>query len=689
MYKYIIACAIFLCLQFSSASDICSTKSNCAECLSEFMCVWCASTDKAFDERRCIEKENSDDCPEKDLINPKSHVKILSDKPLQYEVNVEQVQIKPQNISLKLRVGEEYKFKFEYVRANNFPIDLYYMIDQSASMAKHIERLAALGDELIALMKDLTSDFKIGFGSFVDKVTLPYSSTEPNKLIKACEGCNRPYSFINHMTLSDGDDFVEELSKTLKSGNIDNPEGGFDALMQAMVCKEEIGWRDSARHLIIYSSDESFHIAGDGKLAGVVEPNDAQCHMTNHEYTEYSKYDYPSVSQIGKVALDKDINIFFTVANFSEHYEEIKNFIPNSQVDSLREDSKISQMVADFCKTLTANKDFKKIQGNEGGEVEFKILKISGNCTNTANGVCENIHTGNKLEIEASIKPLRCLKNKMLIINPGAPSEKLTVNIDVTCECDDLCSREEKSEKCNKHGALFCATCDCDQNYSGRECECLDTELPSKNSTACERDNKICSGRGYCECGICKCNSGYQGRYCECDNNSCENNCSGNGICECGKCKCNHGWSSKSCDCPVSIESCSYQKEICNNKGQCKCGKCQCEEGYYGTYCNECANCIDSRCTEIKPCVECTVFNTGIYKDECEQQCSNYNITTVDEITDVDSSTVKVCKIEINECLMIFKYFQNKQYSIEVESKLKCKTLDIMRNIHINLQRIK
>lgn len=50
------------------------------------------------------------------------------------------------------------------------------------------------------------------------------------------------------------------------SGNLDAPEGGFDAIMQAVVCKREIGWRDQARRLLVFSTDAGFHYAGDGKV---------------------------------------------------------------------------------------------------------------------------------------------------------------------------------------------------------------------------------------------------------------------------------------------------------------------------------------------------------------------------------------------------------------------------------------
>ena len=76
-----------------------------------------------------------------------------------------------------------------------------------------------------------------------------------------------------------------ENFKTI-SGNIDNPEGGFDALMQVMVCQKDVGWRNPSRKVIIYTTDQSFHIAMDGKLGGLVVPNDGQCHLDlNGNYT--------------------------------------------------------------------------------------------------------------------------------------------------------------------------------------------------------------------------------------------------------------------------------------------------------------------------------------------------------------------------------------------------------------------
>jgi protocadherin alpha len=61
-----------------------------------------------------------------------------------------------------------------------------------------------------------------------------------------------------------------EVRRAAVSGNLDAPEGGFDAIMQAVVCRDKIGWREKARRLLVFSTDAGFHYAGDGKVGNVI-----------------------------------------------------------------------------------------------------------------------------------------------------------------------------------------------------------------------------------------------------------------------------------------------------------------------------------------------------------------------------------------------------------------------------------
>lgn len=65
----------------------------------------------------------------------------------------------------------------EYTQADDYPVDLYYLMDLSNSMKDDKEKLATLGSSLAKEMRKLTSNFRLGYGSFVDKVLLPYTST--------------------------------------------------------------------------------------------------------------------------------------------------------------------------------------------------------------------------------------------------------------------------------------------------------------------------------------------------------------------------------------------------------------------------------------------------------------------------------------------------------------------------------
>lgn len=81
-----------------------------------------------------------------------------------------------------------------------------------------------------------------GFGSFVDKEMLPYVSQVKSRRLNPCpnriDTCQPAFSFKNVLPLThDASEFEREVSKQNISGNLDAPEAGLDAIMQAAVCK--------------------------------------------------------------------------------------------------------------------------------------------------------------------------------------------------------------------------------------------------------------------------------------------------------------------------------------------------------------------------------------------------------------------------------------------------------------------
>ena len=85
-----------------------------------------------------------------------------------------------------------------------------------------------------------------GFGSFVEKTVMPYISTTPAKLLNPCTGdqnCTSPFSYKHVPNLTeDGKQFNTLVGRQQISGNLDSPEGGFDAIMLVAVCGVSAGY---------------------------------------------------------------------------------------------------------------------------------------------------------------------------------------------------------------------------------------------------------------------------------------------------------------------------------------------------------------------------------------------------------------------------------------------------------------
>lgn len=77
----------------------------------------------------------------------------------------------PQNISVK------------YQLATGYPVDLYFLMDLTASMKAAKGNVAKLGHDLAELLSGLTTEYRLGFGSFIDKVLMPYTDTSPTKWV--------------------------------------------------------------------------------------------------------------------------------------------------------------------------------------------------------------------------------------------------------------------------------------------------------------------------------------------------------------------------------------------------------------------------------------------------------------------------------------------------------------------------
>ncbi|XP_041102893.1 integrin beta-1-like isoform X2 [Polyodon spathula] len=690
---------------------------SCGECIQVGAnCGWCTEPDFLKQgeptSARCDVLESlKKRC--KEIENPRGDKKVVLNKAVTNrnhgtdERKPEDItQIQPQKMELTLRSGEPQTFELKFKRAEDYPIDLYYLMDLSFSMKDDLENVKNLGTNLMREMQDITSDFRIGFGSFVEKTVMPYISTTPAKLLNPCTGdqnCTSPFSYKNVLKLTNnGNQFNTLVGQQQISGNLDSPEGGFDAIMQVAVCGEHIGWRNVTR-LLVFSTDAGFHFAGDGKLGGIVLPNDGKCHLENGMYTMSHYYDYPSIAHLVQKLSDNNIQTIFAVTEeFQPVYKELKNLIPKSAVGTLSSNSSnVIKLIIDAYNSLSSEVILENSKLPEGVTINYVSHCKNGLVNTGENGrKCSNISIGDEVMFNISITAHKCPKKgqeETVKIKPLGFTEEVEIKLKFVCECECHDKGIPNSPKCNDgNGTFECGACRCNEGRIGRLCECSTEEVNSDDLDAnCRRDNgtDICSTNGDCICGECVCKKRdnpseiYSGKYCECDNFNCDrsNNmiCGGNGECVCRVCKCSPSYTGSACDCSLNTSTCLAKNgQICNGRGNCECGTCKCTDPkFQGPTCEICPTC-PGVCAEHKECVQCRTFNTGEKKDTCEADCSYFNLTKVndrDKLPQPGQATALThCKErDASDCWFYFTYGVNNTENdihVHVVDVLECPT---------------
>lgn len=657
-------------------------------------CAWCM--DFAFNNvtqySRCDSPETliEHGCALNQIVNPQSSIRNLQAEPFfdAGEGESENIQLRPQEVEIFIRPKSRARFDVTFRQAVDYPVDLYYLMDLSYSMKDDKEKLSQLGDLLAERMKLITKNFRLGFGSFIDKKVMPFVDPRKEKQDSPCsEGCAPTYGFRNQLTLTTNTaKFAKEVDKAQISGNLDAPEGGFDAIMQAISCNDSIGWRDHSRKMIVFSTDAGFHFAGDGRLAGIVTPNDGECHLDNEGYyTKSTEQDYPSVALLHQKIKEKKVNMIFAVTQSNQRlYQQLIEALPDisTAVGVLANDSSniVTLIEEEYAKIAEKIIMVDDANSSMGLKLSYRSKCLDGQTLMDTN-VCDGVKVGEEVTFEVTLEALFCVKQRDFVIHigPSGLEEVLKLNVHVICDCD--CEREivYNAPECSNHGNLVCGICQCDDGFVGANCECeSDGESLVSLEAKCKKDNDslICSGRGICKCGICSClprpipGEIVSGQFCECDNFNCPRHdrmlCGGHGECICGQCQCEEGYTGPACECPISQETClAPNGKVCAGHGECICGKCHCftdEDGsrYSGPFCDICPTC-PTKCVEYKPCVMCQQWGTGPYNESKCAECP-FTVIPVKELPVLnvsDSETWNECQFvdPADDCTFYFLYY--------------------------------
>ena len=439
--------------------------------------MWCSSIASAG----CLSRDTAHTCSNA-TVDPQSSATI---NPLPLDENN---QVSVSTVHMKLRVGQPQTFTVSVRAADNFPLDLYMLMDSSASFENDLVTVKNIAPDIVSAVGNLTSRFQVGFGTFVDKVTAPYNSLTALRLgftIKsgiysgqssACSmkstPCSRPVSYEHVVNLTNSTDlFNASLQGLIISTSSDDPEGTLDAMMQAVVCTDVVGWRQESRKVLLVMTDALMHTAGDGRLAGIYRPNDAKCHTQfdyNQNKTLYSDsllYDYPTIEQMRMTLEQFGVVPVFAVRDSETYFSDI--IAPNlgGFSDSLIDGSdNIVEVIKE------ANRQIESRVSISFNQLDYVSISIDPSCPNGSTLVegksrCVNV-SGQTVHFNVTVNLTSCTDRMMaeqpITIPgyiPGFGQFSLTVEGVCSCDCEQI--TEVNSSLCSNNGNLTCGQCSC------------------------------------------------------------------------------------------------------------------------------------------------------------------------------------------------------------------------------------
>lgn len=210
------------------------------------------------------------------------------------------------------------------VVSNQLPLDVLLLQDLSGSFDDDLPTVRRLVPNLVSALQKRQPDSTFGVASFTDKPIDPF-------------GISGDYVYrLNQQQTTDAtaiQSTVNNLTvRETSGGAFDGPEAQLEGLLQtALRSQSEIGFRDSARRVVVVATDAEFHQAGDGRKAGITKPNNLDRTLDGNP--PGTGEDYPSIPQVRQALINANLVPVFAVTK--DQIATYRDLVDDSDGDGL------------------------------------------------------------------------------------------------------------------------------------------------------------------------------------------------------------------------------------------------------------------------------------------------------------------------------------------------------------------
>ncbi|KAK0150397.1 Integrin beta-7 [Merluccius polli] len=357
-------------------------------------------------ERRCAAEEELTirHCDKLHQIHRNTDPDVLKNNELSNSTDNE-VQLKPQNIHIPLI---EFHKRSRY-RSNGLRVTRSTSITSwtcPSPWGIDLDTIKTLSLDIVNTLHKFTSNMRIGFGSFVDKVVLPYVSQIPGKKNNPCPyrgfNCQPAFSYRNILSLTkDAADFKKEVSRQRISGcdwvEERDEDPGPTRRTTRSTSLGTAGWLVS---------------------------------MSLTTADAISTEDYPSIGHLARVLKANNIKLVFAVTeNIAEAYKRLSQMIPQSVVGVLKSDSSnVVQLITNAYNSLSSTILLEHHDAPQGLALTASPAKAP--VPWRSSGECKDIKLNQQVDFTVQLTISECLKEATEFhLSVQGISEKLRVSV--------------------------------------------------------------------------------------------------------------------------------------------------------------------------------------------------------------------------------------------------------------------
>ena len=134
-------------------------------------------------------------------------------------------------------VRKSFEIKVSPPPPEEYPVDIYMLFDNTRSMRPYIDIATQMAVALLNLTSNASNVSRVGFGTFVEKETIPFHFG----LDEDGDFPGVSHSYRNILPLTSDSNSVKGLVNQISLGtNDDQPENVLEAILQSVLCQEEI-----------------------------------------------------------------------------------------------------------------------------------------------------------------------------------------------------------------------------------------------------------------------------------------------------------------------------------------------------------------------------------------------------------------------------------------------------------------